>query len=148
MSDIDIAAAVLRSVHVAALASLFGTLLFMAVALPVGSGTAQMRRSMRRLALISALAGLIAGLAWLTVQSAAIAGADSVAMALHVVPTVALRTQFGHWMLLRLFAADRRALPAASPRRGNSDRRWRAWRLPCNRFSATPGPSAVRPVRN
>ena len=103
MSDIEIAAAVLRSVHVAALASLFGTLLFMAVALPVGSGTAQVRRSMRRLVLISGLAGLIAGLAWLTVQSAAIAGADSVAMALHVVPTVALRTQFGHWMLLRLF---------------------------------------------
>jgi hypothetical protein len=147
MSDIEIAAAVLRSVHVAALASLFGTLLFMAVALPVGSGTAQVRRSMRRLVLISGLAGLIAGLAWLTVQSAAIAGADSVAMALHVVPTVALRTQFGHWMLLRLFLLVvalllmRRPGVAIQIALG-------AWRLPCNRFSATPGPLAARPVRN
>jgi putative copper export protein len=102
MSGIDIAAAVLRGVHVAALASLFGTLLFVAIALPVDSDTTYTRKSMRRLALISVLVGLITGIAWLTAQSAAIAGADSVAMALHVMPTVALRTQFGHWMLVRL----------------------------------------------
>ncbi len=35
-------------------------------------------------------------------QSAAIAGADSLAMTLHVVPAVGLHTQFGHWLLLRL----------------------------------------------
>ena len=102
MSAIDIATSLLRGVHVAALVSLFGTLLFAAAALPAGSHTAQMRGLLRRLTLVSALAGLIAGIAWLMVQTAAIAGADSVAMTLHAVPTVALQTQFGHWLLLRL----------------------------------------------
>ena len=102
MSTLDIAASLLRGVHVAALASLFGTLLFAAAALPAEGHTAQMRSLLRRLALGSALAGLIAGIGWLIGQTAAIAGADSVAMTLHAAPTVALHTQFGHWLLLRL----------------------------------------------
>ena len=103
MSAIDIATSLLRGVHVAALVSLFGTLLFVGAALPAdGDDPAQMRGLLRRLALVSALAGLIAGVAWLMMQTAAIAGADSVAMTLHAVPTVALQTQFGHWLLLRL----------------------------------------------
>ena len=65
MSAIDIATSLLRGVHVAALASLFGTLLFAAAALPAESHTAQMRSLLRRLTLGSALAGLIAGIAWL-----------------------------------------------------------------------------------
>jgi putative copper resistance protein D len=102
MSAIDIATSLLRGVHVAALVSLFGTLLFAAAALPADSHTPQMRSLLRWLTLGSALAGLITGLAWLMIQTAAIAGADSVAMTLHAVPTVALHTQFGHWLLLRL----------------------------------------------
>ena len=102
MSAIDIATSLLRGVHVAALVSLFGTLLFAARHCRPSGHTPQMRGLLRRLALVSALAGLIAGIAWLMVQTAAIAGADSVAMTLHAVPTVALHTQFGHWLLLRL----------------------------------------------
>jgi putative copper export protein/mono/diheme cytochrome c family protein len=97
MSVIGIATSLLRGGHVTALVSLFGTLLFAAAVLP-----AQMRGLLRRLAFGSALAGLITGIAWLMMQTAAIASADSVAMTLHAVPTVALRTQFGHWLLLRL----------------------------------------------
>src|ERR1700736_2008973 len=102
MSAIDLVTILLRGVHVAALASLFGTLLFVAAALPAEGHTAQMRSLLRRLTLGSALAGLIAGIAWLIAQTAMIAGADSVAMTLQAVPTVALRTQFGHWLLLHL----------------------------------------------
>ena len=58
MSTLDIATSLLRGVHVAALVSLFGTLLFAAAALPAGP-SAQMRGLLRRLAFGSALAGLI-----------------------------------------------------------------------------------------
>lgn len=102
MSALDIATSLLRGVHVAALVSLFGTLLFVGTALPSDGHTPQLRSLLRWLALVSALAGLIAGIAWLMLQTAAIAGADSVAMTLHAVPTVALQTQFGHWLMLRL----------------------------------------------
>ena len=102
MSGIDIATSLLRGVHLAALVSLFGTLLFTTAVLPAGSDTAPMRSLLRSITLLSALAGLIAGIAWLVLQSAAIAGADSLAMTLHVVPAVGLHTQFGHWLLLRL----------------------------------------------
>jgi putative copper export protein/mono/diheme cytochrome c family protein len=92
----------LRGLHVASLVSLFGTLLFVATVLPGGSEGAPVRRMLRRLANASALAGLIAGIAWLVVQTAAIADADSLMVTLHAVPTVALRTQFGQWLSLRL----------------------------------------------
>jgi putative copper export protein/mono/diheme cytochrome c family protein len=94
MSAIEILASLLRGIHVGALVSLFGTLLFLAVvqALPV----------LLRLARASAACGLIAGIAWLVVETAEIAGADGVATTLHAVPVVALQTQFGQWLLLRL----------------------------------------------
>jgi putative copper export protein/mono/diheme cytochrome c family protein len=102
MSAIDIVASLLRGVHVAALVSLFGTLLFTAVVLPAGSDCIPVRQTLHRLARLSALVGLIAGVTWLVVQTAAIADADGAAMALRAVPTVALHTQFGQWLALRL----------------------------------------------
>jgi putative copper export protein/mono/diheme cytochrome c family protein len=102
MSALDMSAALLRGVHVGALVSLFGTLLFAAVVLPADSEAASVRRALVRLEITSALVALIAGIAWLVTETAAIADADSVAMTLHAVPTVALRTQFGHWLLLRM----------------------------------------------
>ena len=63
---------------------------------------------------------LIVGIAWLAVESAVIAGAGSVAMTLQALPVVALRTQFGQWLLVRgvLLLA---ALPLLRPwRAGNA----------------------------
>ena len=54
-----------------------------------------------RVARISAALALIVGIAWLTVESAVIAGAGSVTMTLQALPVVALRTQFGQWLLVR-----------------------------------------------
>jgi putative copper export protein len=102
MDAVGIAVSVLRGVHVAALVSLFGALLFTAAILPAGEDAAQMRGLLRRLALASALVGLVSGVAWLLMETVAIAGTGTVAATLHAVPTVALRTQFGHWLLARL----------------------------------------------
>ena len=139
MSVIGIATSLLRGGHVTALVSLFGTLLFAAAVLP-----AQMRGLLRRLALGSALAGLITGIAWLMMQTAAIASADNVAMTLHAVPTVALRTQFGHWLLLRLVLLIA-VLPLLGARGSHSRSYWQARHSPCSRFSAMRARSAVTP---
>ncbi|HET7879274.1 MAG TPA: CopD family protein, partial [Acetobacteraceae bacterium] len=101
MDGIGIATAVLRGMHMAALVSLFGTLLFSVAVLPEGARD-RLRGMLRRLALVSALVALACGTAWLGVEAAEIAGADSVAMTLRAVPTVALKTQFGVWLLGRL----------------------------------------------
>ncbi len=92
----------LRGTHLAALASLFGTLLFVVVVLPAVDAAAPTRGALRRLARFSALAALITGLAWLVAQTATIAGTNTLATTLHAVPVVGFRTQFGHWLLLRL----------------------------------------------
>ena len=66
------------------------------------SGNApRLRRRLLRVARISAATALIVGIAWIAVESAVIAGAGSVAMTLHAMPVVALRTQFGQWLLVR-----------------------------------------------
>ena len=98
--------ALLRGTHVAALVSLFGTLVFLTLVVPSAMTEAtveapHLRRRLLRLARISAAFALIIGIAWLVVESAVIAGADSVAMTLHAVPVVALQTQFGQWLLVR-----------------------------------------------
>ncbi len=51
MSGIDIATSLLRGVHIAALVSLFGTLLFTTAVLPAGSDTAPMRSLLRSITL-------------------------------------------------------------------------------------------------
>ena len=98
----DILVPLLRGVHLAALASLFGTLLLMAAALPAIEATAPARAVARRVARISAVTGLVTGAVWLVAQGATIAGTDTLAATLHAVPVVGFQTQFGHWLLLRL----------------------------------------------
>ena len=106
MSTLEIIVALLRGTHVATLVSLFGTLVFLTLVVPSAVTEApveapHLRRRLLRLARISAASALAIGIAWLVVESAAIAGAGSAAMTLHAVPVVALRTQFGQWLLAR-----------------------------------------------
>jgi putative copper export protein/mono/diheme cytochrome c family protein len=101
----DIFMALLRGVHLAAQLSLFGTLVFAAIVAPAATSAAEttrLRALLLRLARASALCALLAGAAWLTVATAAIAGTSGVATTLHALPVVALKTQFGQWVLLRL----------------------------------------------
>ena len=107
MGAIGMAQAVLRSMHMAALISLFGTLIFLTVVAPAAmveaaEAAAQLRLIMLRIARISLAGALFIGMAWLMVEVVVIAGTDSLARTLHALPVVALRTQFGHWLLLRL----------------------------------------------
>ncbi|HEX3402335.1 MAG TPA: CopD family protein [Acetobacteraceae bacterium] len=97
----------LRGTHVAGLVSLFGTLVFLTLVVPSAiaeagvDATHLLRLRLLHLARFSAALALIIGIAWITVESAVIAGAGSVAMTLHALPIVALRTQFGQWLLVR-----------------------------------------------
>jgi putative copper export protein/mono/diheme cytochrome c family protein len=93
MGALNTLVATLRGLHVAALVSLFGTLLFMLV-------IANHAR-LQRLARISAMCALLFGVAWLAVDAAAIADADSIASTLRAVPVVALQTQYGQWFVFR-----------------------------------------------
>ena len=81
-----------------------------------GGGCCVSRASARRCA-------LIVGIAWMAVESAVIAGADSVAMTLQALPVVALRTQFGQWLLVRGVAAAGGAAPAQAVACGECRRR-------------------------
>jgi putative copper export protein/mono/diheme cytochrome c family protein len=106
MSTFEIVVALLRGTHVATLVSLFGTLVFITLVVPSAVTDApveapHLRRRLLRLARISAALALVIAVAWLVVETAVIAGANSVAMTLHAVPVVALRTQFGQWLLVR-----------------------------------------------
>jgi hypothetical protein len=106
MNTLEIFVALLRGMHVAAVVSLFGTLVFLTLVVPSALAEAateapHLRRRLLRLARISAVLALALGIAWLTVESAVIAAAGSAAMTLHAVPVVALRTQFGQWLLVR-----------------------------------------------
>jgi hypothetical protein len=106
MNTFEIAVALLRGAHVAALVSLFGTLVFLTLVVPSALTEAaveapRLRRRLLRLARVSAVLAFVIGIAWLSVESAVIAGAGSIAMTLHALPVVALQTQFGHWLLVR-----------------------------------------------
>ena len=106
MSTLEIVVALLRGAHMAALVSLFGTLVFLTLVAPAAMAEAakdapRLQRRLLRVARISAALALIVGIAWIAVESAVIAGAGSVAMTLQALPVVALRTQFGQWLLVR-----------------------------------------------
>ena len=106
MSTLEIVVALLRGTHVAALVSLFGTLVFLTLVAPAAMAEATqdapcLRRRLLRVARISAAVALTIGVAWIAVESAVIAGAGNVAMTLHALPVVALRTQYGQWLLVR-----------------------------------------------
>jgi putative copper export protein/mono/diheme cytochrome c family protein len=87
----------LRGVHVSALVSLFGTLLFITVL----ADDVRLRHVLQRMARISAVCALLGGLAWLVVESSVIAGTDSVAATLRAAPVVAFQTHYGRWFVVR-----------------------------------------------
>ena len=106
MSTLEIVVALLRGAHVVALVSLFGTLVFLTFVAPAAMAEAtrdapRLRRRLLRVARISGVLALVIGIAWAAVESAVIAGVGSVATTLHALPVVALRTQFGQWLLVR-----------------------------------------------
>lgn len=149
MSTLEICVALLRGSHVAAVVSLFGTLVFLAVVAPAAmaeapSEAARLRSMLLRLARISGACGLIVGIVWLTIKSAVIAGADSASMTLQAVPVVALQTQFGQWLLVR-FGLLIAVFAALMVRHGDSLRVpcWPASPSRCSRCSAMPAPSAA-----
>jgi putative copper resistance protein D len=89
--------AVLRGVHVAAMFSLFGTLLFG----ELGSSPA-LTRALRQLARAGAVVAIVAGCFWFGLNARAMAGANSLSDSLTALGTVAWDTQFGRWLLVRL----------------------------------------------
>jgi putative copper export protein len=104
MNAADIAAAILRGLHVAALASLFGTVLFAAVVvrrLPDTPWARLLRRRLTRLGLASTLLAFALGAVWFVAQAAAIGGTNGMRETLTVLPLVALNTQFGGLVLAR-----------------------------------------------
>ncbi len=122
MSPTEIVVASVRGAHVAALVSLFGTLVFLTLVARTAMAAApddapRLRRRLLHLARASAACALVAGAAWLVVETVIIAGADDVATTLQALPVVAWQTQFGQWLLLRdaLLLA---VLPLLWPRRG------------------------------
>ena len=106
MSTLDVAVSLLRGLHVAALVSLVGTLAFLIFVAPSATAEAnsdalRLRQRLLHLAAGSAVCALGTGMVWLGSETAVIAGANGVAMTWHALPTVLLRTQFGHWLLAR-----------------------------------------------
>jgi putative copper export protein/mono/diheme cytochrome c family protein len=112
----------LRGCHLLALASLFGTLISLAVVAPAGltdtDAAAPVRARLVGLARQSDAAALLIGVAWVVLQAAAIAGTTSFSGTLAALVTVLRDTRFGHLMLLRFGL-----LLAAFPLLGG--RRWR-----------------------
>ena len=107
MDATTITLAVLRGTHVAALLSLFGSLVFGVLVAPAALAAAPavgpaVRTRLRRIGLVSALLALVLGVAWLVVQAAVIAGADSVGETVSAVPIVAADTRFGRLVMVRL----------------------------------------------
>jgi putative copper export protein len=104
MNAEDIATAVLRGAHIAALTSLFGTLVFAAVVvrrLPDTPWARLVRVRLTRLGWGSVLLALLLGVAWFVAEAAAIAGTHGMRETLAILPTVALQTQFGRLVLTR-----------------------------------------------
>ena len=102
MSLQDIILALLRSAQVAALLSLFGTLVFMLGVAPGAIEQPGLHRHLLRITRVSAASALAGGLAWLVMESGVLAGTTSIAGALQAFPIVTSQTQFGRWLLLRL----------------------------------------------
>jgi len=96
------AVAAARDIAVTALLSAFGTIVFRNLVAPeaferVPQDCAEgLKRRLLWLAQASVAAGLLGSLAWLVVQASAMADAESIAEAFAAVPTVLLKTSFGH----------------------------------------------------
>jgi putative copper export protein/mono/diheme cytochrome c family protein len=101
--------ALLRGTHVMALASVFGTLVSLALVMPTAT-PAPTRQRLVHLARWSTTLALLIGVCWLVLQSVEIADATSLGEALHALLLVMRDTQFGHLVLVR-FALLLAALP-------------------------------------
>ena len=104
MNGLDIASALLRGAHLAALCSLFGTLVFAAVVVRTLPATGWARVAQGRLARLgrgSVTLALALGVAWFVVRSAGIAGTHGLGDTLAGLPLVALETRFGQLLLVR-----------------------------------------------
>jgi putative copper export protein/mono/diheme cytochrome c family protein len=123
MDWLEIATSLARGLHVAALLSLFGCLVFRRFVAP-GHATAGLPlAAVTRMGLVSAWLALAFGGGWLGAVSGAIAGAHSLAGLLDAVPVVAGHTSFGRLFCARLLLLagiavlllfeDRRARDAA-----------------------------------
>jgi putative copper export protein len=100
MTPADIASAILRGTDLAALMSLFGTLLFVRTLARVSRGH-PLHERLSRLAFGSLLVAMTLGAAWFLLRAASIAGAETVRQAIAALPVVALHTQFGQLLLAR-----------------------------------------------
>jgi len=109
--------AAVRGAHLAAMLSLLGTAGCLVWMLPRPVPDSLGRR-LRRWLWASGLVALVAGGAWLVLQSAAIAGAGTLADLLVALPVVVLHTRFGHVMAARLGLLAAAALLAGLPNRG------------------------------
>ena len=118
--------AVTRAVAVAALLSLFGTLVFRIVVMRrcFGAMPADVASLVKRRLLIltqlGAAASVLGCLAWLVMQSADMAGATSISAAVAAVPTVLRSTNFGHLIALQFLVAL--AVGAVAGRRDTESR--------------------------
>jgi len=101
MSLLQIVVASFRGVHLIALVSIFGTLIAIAMTAQSSLDGVRLRRILLILVRVSAALALIAGIAWLSTASAAIADADSINGTLSAIPVVALQTQYGQWFTIR-----------------------------------------------
>jgi putative copper export protein/mono/diheme cytochrome c family protein len=103
-----LALALVRGLSVAALLSVFGTLLFRIVVAPRAFARvevaceAAIKRRLLATAQISIVAGLLATVAWTAMQAGYMADADSAAEALAAVPRVVSTTEFGHLVALQV----------------------------------------------
>src|ERR1700721_1263772 len=89
--------AMMRGLHLAACLSLLGTVGFVVWMLrAAGEAPVVLRRRLTRLGWISGLVALLAGAAWFTLQSAAIADAGTLSDLVDALPVVALHTRFGN----------------------------------------------------
>ena len=119
-----VALAVLRGGHLVALASLFGTLVSLALVAPAGlcegrTAAPAVRARLVRLAKQSDGLALLIGTGWVVLQAAVMAGATSFSGTLAALGTVLPNTRFGHVVLVRAAL-----LLAAFPLLGG-----RSWRL-------------------
>src|ERR1700692_2091118 len=107
---LELAVALGRGVHFAAVLSLFGTLIIAAIIAPaalrdVSSDTAQdLRRRLTTLLRGRALVALLVGGLWLLAQAADMAGASSLIGAIRATPIALFDTQFGQALLVRAVA--------------------------------------------
>jgi len=103
----EVLPALLRGLHVGATLSLLGVLVYRQCILPAApagpdAADQSVRWQLARLASVSAGAALLFGAAWFVAVTADIAGVSQPGAVAGFVPVVALHTQFGTWLALRL----------------------------------------------